>query len=341
MTAPTRSIPMRYFMLLREAMQASDLNALRILQMAGVDEQRLHNHDSAMTAPEVHALIGAAQKVTGREDLGFEWGRRLKINSHDLLGYGLLSCSTMDELLRLASRHYHLMGEAWNMAYRRWALHGEVVYTPTVAIPPHCINFYLEALALAHQNQAHVLLGQEGLSYDIHLSMPPPAHLHRYLALAPVRFHFHESAIPSVRVVMGIDLLDKPLLFGNPEVVRQIDERCRALGHRPPKGVEGWSDYVTMVLREAKGAQVTLEDIARQAKVSARTIDRHLKQEGLGFRELSDKVRFERACALLTAERGSITQVAMQLGFSDVTAFSRAFKRVLGVSPAEHIRVTG
>ena len=86
---------------------------------------------------------------------------------------------------------------------------------------------------------------------------------------------------------------------------------------------------------------ITLEDLARRVNVSARTIDRHLKKEGLGFRELSDKVRFERACEMLCAEGASIVDVALRLGFSDAANFSRAFKRVIGVSPGEYQKTPG
>ena len=69
-----------------------------------------------------------------------------------------------------------------------------------------------------------------------------------------------------------------------------------------------------------------------------RTIDRHLKKEGLGFRELSDKVRFERACEMLYTQGATITDVALKLGFSDTANFSRAFRRVIGTSPGEYQR---
>jgi transcriptional regulator GlxA family with amidase domain len=91
-----------------------------------------------------------------------------------------------------------------------------------------------------------------------------------------------------------------------------------------------------MMLREAQGELVTLEDLARRINVSARTIDRHLKKERLQFRELAQQVRFERACDLLLAPGATVAQVALNLGFSDAANFSRAFRRVLGVAPGEY-----
>jgi AraC-like DNA-binding protein len=338
MSGAARRVPTRYFLLMRNALLSSGVDTSQILALARIDEDEFNARDGTLSPAEVDAFIAAARVVTGRDDLGFDLGRRIKSNSHDVLGYGLLSCSSIDEMLRMASRHYHLIVETWAMTYRRWHAGGEVVYTPTIAMPAETLRFYLETLAVTHHNQLRLLLGPQIPGYDLYLSMAKPAHAARYLALQPARFHFQEGALPMVRVVMGAELLDVPLALGDPEVARQIDERCSAMGQRPPRGEVGWGEFVTMVLREARGEQVTLEDLARRLKVSARTIDRALKKEGLGFRALSDKVRFERACDMLSVAGTSITEVALQLGFSDTANFSRAFRRVVGTTPGEHQR---
>jgi AraC-like DNA-binding protein len=127
-----------------------------------------------------------------------------------------------------------------------------------------------------------------------------------------------------------------PSAAANARLVEDIDERCAAIGQRPPSSDEGWGDYVKLMLRQAHGELVTLDDLARHVSLSARTIDRHLKKEGLQFRDLAQQVRFERACELLAAPAATVAQVAADLGFSDAANFSRAFRRVVGVAPGEY-----
>ncbi len=88
----------------------------------------------------------------------------------------------------------------------------------------------------------------------------------------------------------------------------------------------------------ASGQALTLDDLARRIDLSSRTIDRHLKRENPQFRDLSQKVRFERACQLLAGPGASVNHVAPNLGFSDAGNFSRAFRRVVGISPSEYRR---
>ena len=203
---------------------------------------------------------------------------------------------------------------------------------------PEALHFHYEVLALAHQNQLRSLLGHDLPAYDIYLSMPEPPHLERYRALAPVRFHFEERSVPGVRVRMTAQMLDRPMPLADPHMAREIDERCTVLSQHPPGEQSGWGEYVTMLLRQAEGVLLTLDDLAQRINVSSRTIDRYLKKENLQFRDISHRVRFERACELLAGRNATVVQVACSLGFSDAANFSRAFRRVVGMSPSEYQR---
>lgn len=72
--------------------------------------------------------------------------------------------------------------------------------------------------------------------------------------------------------------------------------------------------------------------IAKALGISARTLRRHLEQEGLSLRITLDDVRRERADVLL-ASGTPVKEIAFALGFSEPSAFSRAYKRWTGTSP--------
>lgn len=336
MSAPLKRVPVRYLAMLRESLQRRGADTDAVLRTAKIDPGRFDDPAGQLLPDEMQAFIASARQVTGYTDLGFEMGLQLKMTSHDILGLGMLSCRNWDEVLRLVSRHYHLMIEAFTLRYQRRGSRGEALFTPTTAMPLEVLHFYCEAQAVGHWNQIRLMLGRDAPGCDTYLSMPTPPHVRRYDALAPARFHFDESALPGVRVVMGADLLDMPQPQADSRLRQQIDARCEALGRRPPIGDQGWGEYVAMMLREAQGTLVTLEDLAKRVNVSARTIDRHLKKENLQFRDLSQQVRFERACELLREPNASILGVALGLGFTEAANFSRAFRRVVGMTPGEY-----
>ena len=86
------------------------------------------------------------------------------------------------------------------------------------------------------------------------------------------------------------------------------------------------------------GGSTAADDIARALGVGTRTLRRQLAEEGTTLREVFDGVRREMATERLRQPRVSLVELAFELGFSDQTALSRAFRRWTGRSPAEFHR---
>ncbi|MGR4867955.1 AraC family transcriptional regulator ligand-binding domain-containing protein [Variovorax sp. LARHSF232] len=339
-----RRVPVRYFALMVDWLRAQGVDGARLLALAGIEPGRMALADDGMLAlHEAQALIDGAYRLSGRQDLGFEVGLRIKPNSHGLLGYGMLSCRDLDQVLRLASCHYHLITELFSMRYRRVAAgHGEAVFSPVTAMPLCVLRFHMESIAVSVHQHLALLAGeaQQG-RWRLSLGMSQPRHHARYTALSADGFRFDERALPGITLRIDAAALEQPLPLAAPQVVEQIDEHLESLRPRPLPDAS-WGDYITMLLRESQGQQVTLEDIARRMNISARTVDRKLRQEQLQFRELSQRVRFERARDLLLAQRGhSVARVAEQLGFTDPANFTRAFRRRAGATPSAFRQLAG
>jgi len=76
-----------------------------------------------------------------------------------------------------------------------------------------------------------------------------------------------------------------------------------------------------------------LGQVARSVGLSERTLQRRLNRCGCGFAELVEAVRLTRAEVLLGDAAMSLVEVALSLGYSDQSAFSRAFKRWTSLTP--------
>jgi AraC-like DNA-binding protein len=79
-------------------------------------------------------------------------------------------------------------------------------------------------------------------------------------------------------------------------------------------------------------------NIARQMGMSLSTLKRRLAEKNLTFRGLRDAVIRELSKRALAETDVNISLVAMQLGYSEVSAFNHAFSRLTGQSPRAYRR---
>lgn len=96
-----------------------------------------------------------------------------------------------------------------------------------------------------------------------------------------------------------------------------------------------------LILPMLHTGKVTAEDVARQLNMSGQGLYRALRAEGTTFEELLAALRHRFALGYLAQQRVSLKEIAYLLGYSDVSAFSRAFKRREGVSPGAYMRAAG
>ncbi|MDQ8038047.1 MAG: AraC family transcriptional regulator [Pedobacter sp.] len=103
-----------------------------------------------------------------------------------------------------------------------------------------------------------------------------------------------------------------------------------------------WSAKVSQLIRQRlQDAEPTLADIASCLHVSTRSLQRHLGGEGKTFQEVLDETRREIARQWLSGTAGklrSLTELALLLGFSSSSAFSRAFRRWFDMTPGQAAR---
>lgn len=109
---------------------------------------------------------------------------------------------------------------------------------------------------------------------------------------------------------------------------------------RPFDLASGTSDEVraaTAFVRERIALPLEVEDVARCAGLSVRTLHRRFALElGLGFRDYLGRARVLAAMAHLEEPGVRVSETAARVGFESVGAFTRAFRRLTGESPREH-----
>jgi AraC-like DNA-binding protein len=84
------------------------------------------------------------------------------------------------------------------------------------------------------------------------------------------------------------------------------------------------------------GGGVSLETIAEKLSVTPRTLQRRLSDQGTSFKNVLDEVRKGLALSYITQPFIDLAELGYLLGFSDQTAFQRAFKKWTGTTPGKY-----
>ena len=136
-------------------------------------------------------------------------------------------------------------------------------------------------------------------------------------------------------IVLPAMLLDAPMKRAdaglNSVLIRHADQQLAKL---PP--VDSFDEAVREAVYEAMSEGTglpTMEEIAKRLAVGARTLQRRLSDAETSFNRIVDETRFDLATRLLGDAQMAIGEIGFMLGFSEPSAFSRAFKRWTGKTP--------
>ena len=125
--------------------------------------------------------------------------------------------------------------------------------------------------------------------------------------------------------------LERRVAEADPMMRTLLEERVSHLKARPDCE---FSDEVQLLLRTRLTSHCcSADDTAERLAMHRRTLSRHLKGNGLGYRGIKNEVRFETARQLLQDTQVSLAQIAVALGYSEASAFTRAFRRWSGQTP--------
>lgn len=141
----------------------------------------------------------------------------------------------------------------------------------------------------------------------------------------------HDEIIIANSVISRINEGSSPLTF------KQALTEARALVTRA-KNLISIRQRVSHILLETSKRDVfyTLDDVANQLHLSPRTLSRRLQQEGISFRDIQTEIRIDRAKQQLQNTSRPIKDICSKAGFSNLSAFSRAFRKYTKLSPSEY-----
>lgn len=312
------------------ALRARGADAEALLAQAGLSLAALADPTRRHPVEVTTRLWRLAVAATGDPAFGIEVARHSTYQTFHALGFSLATSATLREALERVVRFFAIVTDAADMKLRdeaqglRLSVHLRADASPA--------DEAVDAFVAATVRLCRSLHGRafNPLAVELRRQAPgDPAPFARYFRV-PVTFGAPLDALTFERAAA-----DARLLTANPEVALAND--AVALSHLSRLRAARLSPRVRQVIVEQlPQGEPDPAALARQLGLSLRSLQRRLSEEGTTFVALLNDTRRMLAREHLEAGRYSVSEVTFLLGFADVSAFSRAFKRWTGVSPSAY-----
>lgn len=304
-----------------------------LLARAGIEAAALDDADGRLPASRADALWREAFAAANDPFLALHAAEASPLGAYRVVDFLGTSGPTLGEGLRSVAAYFRIVDprgvlEVVEAAGDRVELRFRTARGDP--LPPPAQEYTLAVLLLRARATAGVAL----VPAEVRLSFPRPPDAREHARVFGV-----EPAFGSADVALAFSRTDwdLPARGGDPALFALLAEHARRVADAAAE------DDVAAGVRLAvaatlAGREPTVAAIARRLGTSGRTLQRRLAAGGTSFARLVDEVRRERAEAFLAARDVSIAEVSFLLGFSEQSAFTRAFRRWTGRSPTEHRR---
>ena|SRR5688572_5640999 len=303
-----------------------------LLAVAGLGKEYLE--DDRRTPIAAYATL-YNEVVRALQDEGFGlFPAPLRPGSFEFLCRGVVGAASLGEALERASRFLALVLPDLEI---RVATEGSVArieiaerrrLRPRAADPRRVFAF--EWLLRLLHGLASWLAGR-GLTLDsVAFPYPSPPHVAEYARVYTERSTFDA---PSLVAALDARLLDLPVLRGEQDMevfLEGAPGKIAMLYRRDREVARAVREALARGLDSAPG----LDAVAHSLHLSPRSLHRRLAEEGTSFRAIKDALRRDEALRRLEKTRDGIADIAAALGYSEPSAFFRAFVAWTGLSPS-------
>jgi AraC-like DNA-binding protein len=130
---------------------------------------------------------------------------------------------------------------------------------------------------------------------------------------------------------------NEPIITANYEIQQLFLEKVRlSASDRDTEAISFQVKVLDYLMKNSFLGILTLEDVAANFNMSPRSLQRRLQQESTTFQQLADAVRKSLAIHYLQSGKHQIKEISSILGYNELSAFSRAFKRWTGKAPIDY-----
>ncbi len=310
-----------------------NLSPERLCQLSDLDLNAIRQPmNTAITPKQFNDIWLNASQLSNDPLFGLHLGESLQLAALGIVGQIIQTSQTVGEALTQAAEFIQLLTNLFGMEVTRTDPSFTIRFRP---YRDRAAEFPFTLRQMLDLSMAFVLHEVDGLvlekirpsvvmlPYDVS-DAPDYA---RVLRCVPTR------KVDEYALVFDSRYWDEPILTANYELQQVLLHKANAMSNAFGTGQLLKERILSFLITNAYLGIPTLEEIAANFNTSSRSLQRKLQDEGVSYQQLADSIRKSLALNYLESGKYPIKEISYLLGYNELSAFSRAFKRWTGSTP--------
>lgn len=302
----------------------------RVFGISGINPELLTSPTLSLQLPNYCKVLEQAAALSGCDNFGLHYGQQFQPKALGLIGYIALCSENLESALQNMVKYFHLhqkdtltrmveQNDCWRLDYQ--VQHGAILTRRQDA--ELTIGMFMNVIRNVH--------GQHYSPREIHFEHTRPEHWQEHSKVLNSAVYFDQ---PFNSILIPKKDTRREMPSSDPLLLTVMQDTLKLLNASNQQ--QGFADQVrSHIAIGLNQGEPNLEAIAEGLGLSSCTLTRRLKLEGTTFSSLVDNVRYELAEHYIKQKNIPISEMAFLLGYSEVSAFSRAFKRWFGINPRQ------
>ncbi|HKZ95975.1 MAG TPA: AraC family transcriptional regulator [Hyphomicrobiaceae bacterium] len=323
-------ITARGLILLEAFMQSRGLDYHRAVRDVGIDPAVVQDPEAELPLRSIMQLMENVARESGNDAFGTQVGASYQIGLVGASDYAMCNAPTLRAALTDYVRYLGLAAKGLNARFVEGPGKSYVSWDLPAALGPH--TQFIGAVLAAQAVRIRHIMCDPSFPIFVDLQRSSPQALDEFTRIFGPRVCFEQ---PHDRIGVPTNTLNRPPGAADPQLYRVI-VRCaeKALAERDEASdtVLRLTSHITEALPHGP---VDFAAAAKSVGMSPRELRRELEREHTTFRDLVDETRKTLTAHYINDTALAMTEIAFLIGFSQLSAFSRAVKKWFGTAPRE------
>ena len=322
---------------LLDAIAAAGGDPDRIIASVGLTRPAFSNPEGFIPFVLYARILEEAARSTDDDCFGLHWGASCDPRCIGPLAYVVLNSPTIGTALDNTARYNRVHNEAslWFCTEEGSRCFIRQSLQRLGAEWPGRCRQSSEGILAGVLGILRMMAGSRWGPREVQFAHQPPRLASEHIRIfgAPVSFGHETNAL-----IVDREFLDRQVPAADPFLYPTLKRYLDQVLEEMPREDDLMTATRKAVAESMRDGDCLLAVVAKRLAMSPRTLQRSLKDYGTDFKALVDDTRRRFSLNYLKDANHTLTEVAFLLGYSEVSAFNRAFKRWIGSTPMEHRR---